>query len=97
MNSEINLANEKILNSKANFDRYLSEIEETEQRIALLKEEKLGKQEKKTNLFANKEKFTSELAIKEEELSKLSEKLSVKAAEIEEKKKKRGREHRYKI
>ena len=86
MNSEIALSQEKISNNNENFDRYAKEIEELEIRNKELEEEKNQKEEKKTNLYSNKEKFEKELKEKEEELSKYSKTLSDKELEIEAKK-----------
>ena len=86
-NSEIGIANERISNNKENFERYANEIEELENRNKELEEEKNIKQEKKKNLYNNKEKFEKELKEKEEELEKYSKTLSDKEIEIESKKK----------
>lgn len=86
INSDINIANERILNNKANFERYETEIKEVKDRIEKLEEEKVQKLEKKNNLFGNKEKFTKELEEKEQELEKLTLKLSEKELELENKK-----------
>ena len=88
INSDINVANERITNNKENFERYLKEIEEITLRISELEEEKKQRLDKKTNLSSNKEKFVKELAEKEEELQKISSKLSLEEKIIEEKKKK---------
>jgi len=86
INSDINVAEERIANNKQNFDRYLSEIKETENRIKLLEEEKIQKIEKKTNLQGNKEKFEKELSEKQAKLDELTLSLSEKELEIEGKK-----------
>ncbi len=88
INSDINIANERIVNNKESFDRYLKEIEEVNLRIAELEEEKKQRLEKKTNLSSNREKFAKELEEKEKELEKISTKLSSEEKKIEEKKKK---------
>ena len=84
--SQININKERINNNIANFDRFKEEIEESNERIKLLEEEKQQKQGKKTNLFENREKFAKELEEKEQELAKLTAKLSEKEIEIEGKK-----------
>ena len=88
INSDINVAKERIENNKQNSERYKVEIEEVKQRSIELEDEKKQKQEKKINLTTNREKFEKELNQKEDELKKLTDKLSVKELEIEEKKKK---------
>ncbi len=86
INSDINIANERILNNKSNFERYQGEIVEVKDRIEKLEEEKVQKLEKKNNLFGNKEKFTKELEEKEKELEELTKNLSEKELELESKK-----------
>jgi len=86
LTSQININKERISNNSANFDRFKIEIEESEDRIKGLEEEKNQKQGKKNNLFENKEKFAKELEEKEEELAKITAKLSEKEIEIENKK-----------
>lgn len=86
INSNVNVANERIANNKENFARYEKEIEEAKKRIQELEEEKTSKIEKKTNLNNNKEKFQKELEEKEKALEELSKKLSKKELEIEAKK-----------
>ena len=86
-NSEIGIAQERISNNKENYERYAVEIEELETRNKELEEEKTLKQEKKKNLYTNKEKFENELKEKETELEKYSKTLSDKEIEIEAKKK----------
>jgi len=88
INSEINIANERIANNKENFDRYLKEIDEITLRIGELEEEKKQRTEKKDNLYTNREKFAKELEQKEKELKAISSKLSEEEKKIEEKKKK---------
>lgn len=88
LNSNINVANERISNNKENLGRYKKEIEESLVRIKELEEEKNTKIEKKTNLLGNKEKFEQELKQKEQELENLTKKLSTKEKEIEDKKQK---------
>lgn len=87
INSDINVANERILNNKENFDRYLNDIEDLNSRIAELEEEKISRLEKKTNLSNNREKFAKELAEKGKALSELSAKLTEEESKIEDKKK----------
>ncbi|MBR3614788.1 MAG: chromosome segregation protein SMC [Clostridia bacterium] len=86
-NSEIGIARERISNNTENYDRYAIEIEELENRNKELENEKNLKQEKKKNLYTNKEKFENELKEKEAELEKYSKTLSDKEIEIESKKK----------
>ncbi len=86
LNSNINVAKERMTNNKENHERYEKEIEELTSRIAEIEEEKVQKQEKKERLFANKEKFENELKEKEEELARLNAGLSEKEKEIEAKK-----------
>ena len=86
-NSEIGIAQERISNNKENYERYAVEIEELEARNKELEDEKTLKQEKKKNLYTNKEKFENELKEKEAELEKYSKTLSDKEIEIEAKKK----------
>ena len=86
-NSEIGIATERISNNKDNYERYAIEIEELENRNKELEDEKNAKQEKKKNLYTNKEKFENELKEKEAELEKYSKTLSDKEIEIESKKK----------
>ena len=66
INSQINVANERITNNTANVSRLEKEIEEQKQRIQDFNEEKQLKQSKKENLAQNKEKFANELKEKEE-------------------------------
>ena len=87
-NSEISINTERISNNKENFERFALEIEELEKRNEELKEEENQKLEKKTNLWANKEKFEKELSEKQAELEKYAKTLSDKELEIEDKKKK---------
>lgn len=86
-NSEIAILTEKVSNNKENYERYALEIEALENRNKELEEEKNQKQQKRDNLFNNKEKFEKELQEKELELEKYSKTLSDKELEIEEKKK----------
>ena len=85
-NSEIGIATERISNNKENFERYALEIEELEKRNQELEDEKNKKQEKKNNLYLNKEKFETDLKEKELELEKYTKTLSDKEIEIEGKK-----------
>ena len=88
INSDINIANERIANNKENYERYLNEIEEITLRIQELEEEKTQRLEKKLNLSSNREKFAKELEEKEKELEELSKKLSSEEKQIEDQKKK---------
>jgi chromosome segregation protein len=88
INSDINIAKERIANNTENYDRYLNEIEEVNLRITELEDEKKQRLEKKTSLFSNREKFAKELEEKETELEKITTKLSSEEKKIEEKKKK---------
>ena len=88
INSDINVANERIANNKENFDRYLKDIEDLNSRISELEEEKTSRLEKKTNLTNNREKFAKELEEKEQALAEISAKLSEEETKIEAKKKK---------
>ena len=87
LNSQINVSKERISNNATNIERLTKEIEELHQRINDFNEEKDSKVSKKDNLFKNKERFETELKEKEEELAKISAKLSEKELEIEGKKK----------
>lgn len=88
INSDINVATERIANNKSNFDRYFNDIEELNARISELEEEKLNRLEKKTNLTNNREKFAKELEEKEKILQQVSSTLTKEESQIEEKKKK---------
>ena len=88
INSEIGISKERIQNNIANKERLESEIQELKTRIGELQEEEKQRQEKKANLFQNKEKFEEELKQKEKELAKLTKTLSDKELEIEAKKQK---------
>ena len=88
INSDINIANERIANNKENYDRYLKEIEDIDSRVLELEEEKKQRLEKRTSLFSNREKFAKELEEKEKELEEISGKLSAEEKQMEEKKKK---------
>ena len=85
-NSEIKIAEERILNNEENDTRYEKEIQDLEKKNKELEEEKQSKIDKKENLLNNKEKFDKELKEKEEELAKYSKTLSEKELEIENKK-----------
>ncbi len=87
LNSQIEVAKERISNNRENTDRFKKEIEDSKQRVIELENEKNSKIEKQTNLSTNKEKFQKELEEKEAELSKITQKLSTKELEIENKKK----------
>ena len=87
LNSNINVAETKILNNIENTKQYQEEIVELEEKIETLKQEIKQKQSKKDNLKQNKEQFENELKEKEEELKKLTEKLSSKEIKIEKLKK----------
>ena len=86
INSQINIANERISNNNENYDRYLKEIEELEKKNIDIKEEKENRIKKKDNLQTNREKFTKELEGKELELKELTDKLTEEEKEIEGKK-----------
>ena len=86
INSEIGISNERMQNNFANHERIEKEIDEVKQRIKELEEESEQKQNKKENLFLNKEKFQKELDDKQKELDELTKKLSDKELKIEEKK-----------
>ena len=97
INSDINIANERISNNKENYDRYLKEIEEVTNRVKELEEEKTQRLEKKLNLSSNREKFAKELEEKEKELEEISKKLSSEEIQIEEQKKESRKQYRLKI
>ena len=88
MNSDINVAKERMANNKENYTRFEKEMGESINRKTELEEEKKQKLEKKSNLFDNKEKFQKDLEAKEQELNELTQKLSTKELEIEQKKQK---------
>jgi len=88
INSDINVTKQKTESNLETIERYQAEIQELQEKIKILEEEKTQKLSKKSNLFADKERFEKELAEKEKELEKLTGKLSEKELEIEEKKKK---------
>ena len=88
LNSEINIAKEKINNNNTNEERFRKEIEDSKKKIEELNQEKNNKASKKENLSLHKEKYETELKEKEEELALLTQKLSAKELEIEEEKKK---------
>ena len=88
LNSEINVAKERIEANKENYDRYLKEIEELQIKSNELIEEKEQKTSKKQNLFENKKKFEQELNQKQKELNELTSNLSDKELQIEEEKQK---------
>ena len=98
LNSDINVANTRILNNKENSKRYEKEILEANQRLEELKQEMEQRQEKRENLKLNKAKFENELREnlklnkakfenelkeKQEELEKITKKLSAKDLEIQ--------------
>lgn len=88
MNSDINVAKERMANNEENYARFEKEMGESKNRKTELEEEKNQKLEKKNNLFDNKEKFQKDLEAKEQELRELTQKLSTKELEMEEKKQK---------
>lgn len=88
INAEIQVSSQRIENNKENEIRYEEEIRSLEDRVKELSEEKEQRIAKKENLLKNKEKFTQELKEKEKILEGLTQKLSAKALEIEEKKRK---------
>lgn len=61
LNSDINVADTRILNNNENKSRFEKEIEEAQNRLEELKKEIEQKQEKQQNLKQNKEKFEKEL------------------------------------
>ena len=83
LNSDINVANTRIINNRENKERYEKEIEELNIRKKELEEEIKQKEEKRDNLKQNREKFEKELQEKEAELEKITKKLSSKELEIE--------------
>ena len=85
--SEINISKERITNNIQNKERLESEITIATKNIHDLEDEKSSKILKQESLKQNKEKFSKELAEKESELAKITEKLSTKELEIEGKKK----------
>lgn len=87
INSQINIAKEKIINNNENYERYLKEIEELEEKNKNLIEEKSTKTEKKDKLSNDREKFAKELEEKQNKLDELTKKLSDEELKIEEKKK----------
>ncbi len=87
INSQISIAQEKITNNNENYDRYLKEIEELEEKNKVLEEEKNAKNEKKDKLSNDREKFAKELEEKQLKLDELTQKLSDEELKIEEKKK----------
>ena len=88
INSDINVAKERIANNNSNFERYKTDIEDLNTRISELEEEKKSRLEKKTNLSSNREKFAKELEEKEKALAEVSSKLTSEETTIEAKKKK---------
>lgn len=88
INSDINVATERIANNNSNFERYKTDIEDLKNRIVELEKEKTYRLEKKTNLSTNREKFAKELEEKEKALAELSSKLTTEESKIEDKKKK---------
>ncbi len=86
INSDINVTKQRAESNLENIERYKTEIQELQEKIKLLEEEKTQKLSKKSNLYADKERFEKELAEKEKELEELTGKLSAKELEIEEKK-----------
>jgi len=87
INSNINISNERIANNEANQHRLETEITEAKKLIEDLEEDKKNREVKRETLLENKEKFDKELKQKEDELAKITEKLSGKQLEIEDKKK----------
>lgn len=88
LNSQINVAKERIEVNNENYERYLKEIQELEEKTKQLLEEKEQKSSKKQNLNENKNKFEYELNKKQKELEELTSKLSEKEIKIEEQKQK---------
>ena len=86
LNADINLSMQKIETNKENHERYLNEINELENRLGELineKEERILKQEK---LKEEKTKYENELQEKQKELEDINSKLSEEELEIERKK-----------
>ncbi len=83
LHSDINVANTRIHNNQENKERFEKEIQEATLKQQELEEERKQREEKKVNLKKNKEKFERELQEKEEELAKITQKLSSKELEIE--------------
>ncbi len=83
LHSDINVANTRIHNNQENKERFEKEIQEATLKQQELEEERKQREEKKVNLKKNKEKFEKELQEKEEELAKITQKLSSKELEIE--------------
>ena len=88
LNSQINVAKERIEVNNESYERYLKEIQELEEKTKQLLEEKEQKSSKKQNLNENKNKFEYELNKKQKELEELTSKLSEKEIKIEEQKQK---------
>ena len=88
LNSQINVAKERIEVNNENYERYLKEIQELEEKTKQLLEEKEQKSSKKQNLNENKNKFEYELNKKQKEIEELTNKLSEKEIKIEEQKQK---------
>ena len=83
LHSDINVANTRIHNNQENKERFEKEIQEATLKQQELEEERKQREEKKVNLKKNKERFEKELQEKEEELAKITKKLSSKELEIE--------------
>ena len=83
LNSDMNVANTRIINNNENKERFEKEIKDLEARKEELKEEIKQKQEKREGLKQNKEKFEKELSEKQKELDQIMKKLSSKELEIE--------------
>ena len=83
LNSDMNVANTRIINNNENKERFEKEIKDLEARKEELKEEIKQKQEKREGLKQNKEKFEKELNEKQKELDEIMKKLSSKELEIE--------------
>jgi len=83
LHSEINISDTQILNNIKNLDRIKEEIDELNEKIVSLQDEKQSKDDKKTRLLNNKEKFVQELKEKEEELKKVSFTLTAQEERIE--------------
>lgn len=88
LENDISLANQRIETNKDNEHRYSDEINDLQNKITELVEEKNVKISRKESMFNDKSKFQEELAEKESRLKELSGKLSDKALEIEGKKSK---------
>ena len=83
LNSKINLLKATIENSQDNIKRLESEITEDGQKISLLNEEMITKEEKRKKMSESKIKFETELLLKQEELDNIVKSLDERGIEIE--------------